>query len=150
MKRTILTLALLATMSAADASKRYTTQKATQTTTASQKQTVGGTEVLTQFLSLESARSPALVVGRCLGSMSLGMANNGWSFSFGTSKRLRACEERELAMMLIFIGGADAELGHILLRQQFNDIQRRKRIRFTCRRPVSEHCSTGARVEVER
>ena len=148
MKCTILALALLATMGAADASKRYTTQKATQTTTQSVK--VEGVDVLTQHLNLEAARSPALVVGQCLGSMSLGMANNGWSFSFGTSKRLRACEERELAMLLIFLGGADAELGHILLRQQFNAIQRARKVKYTCRRPVREHCSTGARVAAER
>ena len=142
-----LALALVAMVGTAEASRTYTKQNTKQET-----KLIGG-EQTTVFI--DAAQAPGGVIGKCLAAYGAAVANNGWSISFGANRRLRSCEIRELAGMLFRMGQQtkDADMvrmAKLLLFQQFNDIQRKREVRYTCKRPVADHCTTGARVDGER
>lgn len=161
--RLFLALALVATIGAVEANNKRHTQKQTNNNRTTTEQTVRQSTTQTTKLYageqttvfVDAAQAPGGVIGKCLAAYGVALANNGWSISFGTNRRLRSCEARELAAMLFAIGtrSKDAEMirmAKALLSQQFDDIQRKRKVRHTCKRPVAEHCTTGARAEGER
>lgn len=76
--------------------------------------------------------------GPCWGS--LAFQNTAFGISFGRARR--DCTEQSLAILLRDFG--EMEKGRQILLWQYERVSRRYKQQYVCKRPVDEHCTTGA------
>ena len=83
--------------------------------------------------------------GACFGSFAF--QNKVFGISVGRSHRM--CAEQSLALLLDEMGERDK--ARQILLWQFDDVARRyNKTRYVCKRPVDEHCTTGAAEVIDR
>ncbi len=148
---TALVLCLLVPLTATANSNKKKMQEQDQYQRQSQRQSQGqrqsavGSGNTTSYRSeyeeaAQTAYAPGGVLGKCLAAYGVGIQSRSFGITFGANRARKACEERELAMLLWEIG--EKEKGRLILVRQFDEMERKRKPKYVCKLPIEEHCNT--------